>query len=167
MAIASFYFPLNSFRFDLSLKDFIGMKKILFIAISISLFSCSSSNNKNSKSNTQSTGFETKVELSANTKLFLQELNQERETQKKSDFVPSDELIEKYSLVEQANNYFIRAFLKVETDFDYNELENLEVMTNSKVGEIITVAIPLGAIPAILDVEKIEYLEINQKQNKF
>ena len=79
------------------------------------------------------------------------------------NYVPSKELIEKYNLRKLNGVYTISGFIKINNEFNENDLAQLNIKANSKIGEIMTVIIPLNSIEMFLKINGVKYFEISQK----
>jgi len=140
------------------------MKLITIFIISTVLFSCSSTKqNSKEKKVANSNSIEYKFDMSLHTKLFLQELEKEKNEKETENFIPSEKLIEKYSIKKINDLYTINGFIKANENFNENDLSSLNIQTNSKVGEIVTVTIPLNSIDNFLTLNGVKYFEINKK----
>jgi len=125
--------------------------------------SCISSNNKAEKETAKSSSAEYLFNLSLHTKLFLQELDKEIAIQKKGDFIPSEQFIEKYNIQKIGDVHSISGFIKISNDFKEADLNSLNIKMGSKAGEIMTVIIPLEEMNKFLKIKGISYFEINKK----
>jgi len=140
------------------------MKYITILSISIILVNCSTTKHyKTEKKASKSIPIEYKFDLSLQTILFLQELETERESKANSNFIPSNKLIDKYNIKKLNDIYTISGFIKTKDGYNENNLTQLNIKTNSKVGNIITIIIPISSIDTFLTLDGISYFEINKR----
>lgn len=126
-----------------------------------SCFSIKQTNTENEVTELNSIKF--KFDLSLYTKMFLQELEREKAVKNYDNYVPSKKLIEKYNLKKLNGIYTISGFIKINNEFNKNDLVQLNIKANSKIGEIMTVIIPLNSIEMFLKINGIIYFEISRK----
>ncbi len=140
------------------------MRHITLITISILLVSCSSmKNTKKDKTMAKSNQTEYKFDMSLHTKLFLEDLKKELIDKDIVDLKPSEELKTKYNITESEGEFIISGFIKTNSQYNERDLVNLEIKTNSSVGDITTVVIPLKSIYKFLELDGVKYFEINKK----
>ncbi len=137
----------------------------LFIVLIVTVFmsSCISSNSKAEKEATKTVATEYLFDLSMYTKLFLQELDKEIAIQKRGDFIPSEEFIEKYNVQNISDVHSISGFIKINSEFMESDLNSLNIKMGSKAGDIMTIIIPLDEMSKFLKIKGIKYFEINKK----
>jgi len=109
--------------------------------------------------------FQTTYNISARTKMFLSELENEISKAGKSieSFKPSEKLIESHNIRKQDDDYFISGFVKTNELFYRNSFEQINITFGQDTGNIITVQIPFKSLSQFLKGEGIEYFEISEK----
>ena len=136
------------------------MKYIEILIIFMVIFSCSATKqNSTKKTSLGSKPIVYKFDLSLKTKMFLKELEEEKED--KTNYIPSNKLIDKYNIKKLNDIYTISGFIKINDEYNENVLTQLNIKTNSNVGNIITVIVPLNSIDAFLTLDGINYFEIS------
>jgi len=140
------------------------MKYISLIILAVVILSCSTTkkSTKNNKAD-NSSSIEYKFDLSLQTKLFLQEFENEKLEKSTDSFVPSQNLIDKYNIKIVEDLHTISGFIKVNSDYNEEELNRINIKTGSQSNNIITVIIPMGSIDKFLILNGVEYFEIGQK----
>jgi len=118
---------------------------------------------KKDKTVAKSNQTEYKFNMSLHTKLFLQDFKNELAGNEISEFEPSSELKTKYNITESDGEFEISGFIKTNSQYNEADLVNLEIKTNSSVGDITTVVIPLKSLYKFLELDGIKYFEINKK----
>ena len=107
--------------------------------------------------------FNTKIALSLETRIFIEELNSEKLMTKKDAYSPSESLIKKYGLEKYNKGYKINGIVKVGEEFIQNEFNNLDIVMNATSNSIYTISIPLISLDKFLKINGIEYFEIAMK----
>ncbi|MFH1049483.1 MAG: hypothetical protein V1779_00975 [bacterium] len=102
------------------------------------------------------------VKMSPQTRIFLDDFEKELKRYNKSDnFVPSEKMIKKYSIINRDNTYYISGLIKTQEfsgDVDFSGL-----IINTKAGNILTVNIPLNLFLQIVVNKNIKYLQIDEQ----
>jgi len=140
------------------------MKYISILILAVVVLSCSTAK-KSTKNNkvAEASSTEYKFDLSLQTKMFLQEYENEKEGKNVEDFIPSQKLIDKYNIKVLDNIYTISGFIKVNNEYAEDKLTQLNINPASKVDNIVTVIIPLDTIDKFLIINGIDYFEISEK----
>jgi hypothetical protein len=140
------------------------MKVFTILLFTIFIASCfPTKQNKTENHIAKSNSIEYKFDLSLHTKIFLHELEKEKKGKENNNFIPSDKLIDKYNIMIENDIYTMSGFIKTQEGYSENDLTKLNIKTNSKIGKIITVIIPLSSIDNFLKLDGIKYFEINKK----
>src|SRR5690606_13146170 len=113
----------------------------------------------------ESLKFEPTFDLSARTKLFLKAVEDEMSSMKKNieTYEPSDDIVKKYGLKKQNEEYIISGFIKTTSSFEKNGLESKGVNLGRKTGELMTISFPLNFLQEFLTTENITYFEISEQ----
>lgn len=100
--------------------------------------------------------------VSAPTKRFIAELNQELESSKVAiiNFEPSDKLKHQYQLKQYQGQYYIHGFMKTDPTFDPKKLEEQGIVIAAGKGVHKTVQVPMRALNFFLSQPQITYFEI-------
>ena len=117
--------------------------------------------NGNSKHSYEIIPAQKETRISPNTKIFLLELEKEKLNQK--EYQPSQTLIDNYNLLFIDNEFFICGFIKVDDNFNKEDLEKINTRVISTSGSIITVHIPLSSIDNFLKINSVKYFQISEK----
>jgi len=105
------------------------------------------------------------VKLSPRTEQFLNNLKNEKKLFNETDnFIPSEELIEKYSLIKSNDIYYVAGLIKVDEFSGDVDLPGVNI--NTKAGNIFTVQIPLNLFEQVIVNENLKYLQIDDKVKK-
>ncbi len=140
------------------------MKYITLVILAISLLACSATKkNSSNKKEQQLKPTEYKFGMSLHTKLFLADYNKEKSEFINKEYLPSDNLINNYSLKKIDNEYTVSGFIKTNSDFQKEDLVPLNIKNGSDVNKIITVIIPLSSVDDFLKLDGINYFEIGEK----
>lgn len=131
------------------------MKFYQIIFVLAVLFGCKPTKEGTKTDNTQTVMTDSAVELSAPTKIFLNDLKKEKDLTEVSESFRS-----KYLIKEIDGVNYISAFITVSSDFKVQPLNELGVKTNPKVGDRISVLVPIEAINEVLTINDISYFEI-------
>jgi len=138
------------------------MKLITGLIILAVLYSCSTTKQVKKEENVKSQT-EYNFELSLDTKLFLEDLNKEQGEQNIDELKLTKEFTDKYNISGSPGAYDISGLIKINEQYNENDLAKLNIKTNSKVNEIVTVIIPLGSIDSFLELDGIKYFELTKK----
>ena len=138
------------------------MKLITGLIILAVLYSCSTTKQVKKEENVKSQT-EYNFELSLDTKLFLEDLNKEQGEQNIDELKLTKEFTDKYNISGSPGAYDISGLIKINEQYNENDLAKLNINTNSKVNEIVTVIIPLGSIDSFLELDGIKYFELTKK----
>lgn len=161
----------------ISMTNIICMKKTYrqlpiltcFTIISVFFLSCNGTKQAaktNNENIMQTETFQPSYNISAKTKMFLSELENEISQVKNiENFKPSNKLIASYNIRKQGNDYFISGFIKPNDQFDRNNLEPNNVTFGQAIGIVVTVQVPLRYLSQFLKAKGIEYFEISEKVN--
>jgi hypothetical protein len=131
------------------------MKYITIVILSVAIIACSATKKSSSKKDEpKQSSVENKFDLSMYTKSFLVA---------PENFVPSEKLINKYSIKKVNGTYTISGFIKINDSYQEKELTQLNIKTGSAVSNIVTVIITLESIDSFLLINGINYFEIGEK----
>lgn len=140
------------------------MKYITIVILSVAIIACSATKKSSSKKDEpKQSSVENKFDLSMYTKSFLVALEKERAGKSTENFVPSEKLINKYSIKKVNGTYTISGFIKINDSYQEKELTQLNIKTGSAVSNIVTVIITLESIDSFLLINGINYFEIGEK----
>jgi minor extracellular serine protease Vpr len=94
------------------------------------------------------------------TKLFLSDivLDGYKKTQ---SYVPSEKVKKKYPVVLIKQKYYIGALLKINDKFNENDLKIYDVLIGARIGNIISVKIPIENVIYLSEINGIDYIEID------
>lgn len=109
--------------------------------------------------------FKKNFSLSTNTRSLINEIEQELASKniKISDYKPSKTLTEKYLIRKQGEDYIISGFIKVENEFNPNDLKNKGISFGNPSGALITVNVPIVLLEVFLSADHITYFEISER----
>jgi len=146
------------------------MSKIVFISFFfitiLVISSCTTSKEVANKSQSlENEEITSLFPVSASTKRFLYDFNNELKKSKVeiNSFEPSLKLIDSYSLRKINEEYCISGFIKVNESFLKTNLESKGVTFGSTSGKIITINVPLVYLEDFLKEDTIQYFEISSK----
>ncbi len=141
--------------------------KMLFSALIVGiLLGCSSSRKSFNKENNQPV-ITKKISLSNSFKSFWRDLTEEAGGDDSLElFVPSQALIEHYSLREQDHQFFVSGFLHTDSSFNKEDIEKLGGNIVRYTETIGTFSIPIKNIALLIQLKGITYIEINKKVRK-
>lgn len=137
--------------------------KILCSAIVIiSLAGCSSFRKSTSTDISQLSTI-SKAKLSNSFSSFWKELTEEANGKSLDHYIPSQKLIEHYSLREQNQQFLVSGFLHTDSTFNKADVENLggNIVTYSN--KIKTFSVPIKKIPQFIQIKGIIYIEMGKK----
>ena len=119
----------------------------------------------NTEMNQQITDLTPIFNISAQTRLLINEIEKELNISKTKleNYTPTTEIIDKYSLIYIGNQIYISGFMLTKMNFDRTELDKISVKTGSTSGKLTTVQVPLNKLDQFLKNEQIEYFEIAVK----
>ena len=138
------------------------MRLITGLIILAVLYSCSTTKQVKKEEKVKSqTGYN--FELSLDTKLFLEDLKKEKGEQNIDELKLTKEFTNKYNISGPPGAYNISGLIKINEQYNENDLAKLNIKTNSKVNDIVTVIIPLGSIDSFLELDGIKYFELTKK----
>ncbi len=136
--------------------------KINMYFLLLSFFSCSSVPEKDY---TLDYNKDDLINMSPLSRIFLDDFDKEYYTFNESDnFIPSEDLINKYPIIKIDNNFYIKGLIKIAELTDDIDLAGLII--NTKAGNILTVNIPLNLFHDVIVKQNIKYLQIDEKVNK-
>lgn len=143
------------------------MKKLCYIIIIILLIGCKPGKNIAQTTASKTTVADTTFPVSATTKMFMLELQNEMKATKKGikQFVPSATLADKYSLQKTKGMYYVHGFIKTNKDFEPKKLKQIGGHSGRPAGNIRTVQIPLKSFNQFLTQKGITYFQIAEKVN--
>lgn len=103
--------------------------------------------------------------VSADTKLFMMDLQHELESSKQSlkSFTPSSQLADKYSLQKIKGIYYVSGFIKTDKNFSDMKLKKIKTYPGQPSGGIRTILVPLSAFSTFLNQKGITYFELSKK----
>ncbi len=113
----------------------------------------------------QTSAMDSTIPVSATTRLFMLELENEMKATKKEikRFVPSARLVDKYNLSKRKRTYYIHGFIKTNDDFNEAQMKKTGVYCGRAVGGIRTVQIPLKSFYVFLRQKGITYFQVAEK----
>ncbi|MFC2106828.1 S8/S53 family peptidase [Bacteroidota bacterium] len=103
--------------------------------------------------------------VSLETKRFIKEVKKFEKSQQKPEKQLS-KIKEYYPLLKIDNKYYIGGIIKVEEDFNENELTDLNVMITTKAGKIWTVKIPIEEVKEVVKLDGIEFIQTDSRIKK-
>ena len=98
---------------------------------------------------------------SPSTAILIKELN----IRERKSLGLSHELEKKYLLQEINNQFYVNAFVKLNTDYDIKTLKNLGVKIYDNTTRITTAHIPVNKLKYIINLEEVEYVQIAKQVN--
>lgn len=133
--------------------------------IVILLVSCKPGRNIAQTPTAKATIMDSTLPVSAKTKMFMLELQNEMKATKKviKEFVPSAQLADKYSLQKIKGIYYVRGFIKVNKDFKPEQIKAIGGYCGRPAGDIRTVQVPLKSFYRFLEQKDITYFQIEEK----
>ncbi|WP_321518477.1 hypothetical protein [uncultured Bacteroides sp.] len=137
--------------------------KFLCCAVIAILLAGCSSYHKSIRTDNSQTMLISKAQLSNSFKSFWKDLIEEANGKSLEQYIPSQTLIERYSLREQNQHFLVSGFLHTDSTFNKTDVENLggNVVTYSN--KIKTFSVPIGKIPQFIQIKGIIYIEIGKK----
>lgn len=141
------------------------MKKLCYIIVVILLISCKPSRNTAQTPSAKATTMDSTFPVSAKTKMFMLELQNEMKAQKKGikQFLPSAELADKYNLQKIKGIYYVQGFIKTNRDFKPEQIKTIGGYCGRPAGDIRTVQVPLKSFYVFLEQKGITYFQIAEK----
>lgn len=141
------------------------MKKFCYIIIIILLIGCKPGKNIAQTHVAKATVADTTFPVSATTKMFMLELQNEMQATKKGikQFVPSATLADKYNLRKTKGIYYVHGFVKTNKDFEPKQLKQIGGHSGRPAGNIRTVQVPLKSFSQFLKQKGITYFQIAEK----
>ena len=96
-------------------------------------------------------------------KLFINDLKKELNKQKISinKYKPSKQLIANYGIQYFNGEYFLQGFATTNNKFNQAELNRLKIATGRPMGNEMTIRIPLKSFLQFLELQGIQYFEMN------
>jgi hypothetical protein len=138
------------------------MKSLCCAIITILLVGCLSSHKSISADNSQTT-FMNEAKLSNSFSSFWKELTEEANGKSLDHYIPSQKLIERYSLREQNKQFMISGFLHTDSTFNKTDIEELGGNVVEYSNKIKTFSVPIKKIPQFIQIKGIIYIEIGKK----
>ena len=135
---------------------------VITVFFSIILMACQASKKTVQANNNSPASAMTEAKLSPATKIFIQELKKEKETNQSSTFTPSENLIKKYKLRKLDNAYFIGGLITTTESINESVITNLGVKIGTKAGNIWTTQIPVGQLESFIKTQGISYIQIDE-----
>ncbi|MDR1653340.1 MAG: hypothetical protein LBS01_06800 [Prevotellaceae bacterium] len=138
--------------------------------IAVALFSCNGcAIKKHRASNILPMEITAQFSISPKTKLFLSHLNRELKASGKpiSEFIPSEELTDKYVISKTNGMFYISGVLSVQQNFDFDTLDSVGVIYGFTVINTVPVHIPLTGLHDFFKLSNITYFEISKPLNSY
>ena len=101
--------------------------------------------------------------FSVNLKSLWKEVIEECGDKDLNKYTPSQDLINKFSLRKQDNQYVLSGFLHTDSTFKESDIENLGGNVVKYSDKIKTFIIPIKNIPALINVKGITYIDTGRK----
>ena len=128
---------------------------LLFMLI---LFQCKTTRSTSNDQSSHTSESKQELEIySANTKMFLQDL------EKEATVSVSERFREKYGLIKIKGTYYVGATAKTDEDLDRKKLKELGVKIGARSDDIITLKIPILQVEEVKNIRGITYLDIDRK----
>ena len=103
------------------------------------------------------------VQLSNNFRSFWNELREEAGEQPLEQFIPSDILIQRYSLIEHDKQFYLSGILYTNSTFNEEKIKDIGGNVVIYTDKIKTFSIPVKSIPLLIQIKGITYIEIGKK----
>lgn len=141
------------------------MKKLCYIIAVILLISCKPGRNAAQTPAEKAAVMDSTLPVSAKTKMFMQELQNEMKNTKKGikQFLPSASLVDKYSLQKIKGTYYVHGFIRTNKDFKPEQIKTIGVYCGRPAGDIRTVQVPLKSFYVFLEQKGITYFQVAEK----
>lgn len=139
---------------------------LILLTFITSLLSCEGTKKVSAQQKEKNkTEMKSEIQTSAFAKLFINDLNKELEKQSKSieQYKPTKELMDKYGIQFFNNEYYIQGFVTVNNALNKNKINNLNIVLGRQMGNKSTIRIPLKSFFQFLNLEGVEYFEMNPK----
>jgi hypothetical protein len=119
----------------------------------------------NTEMNQQKTDLIPIFDISAKTKLLINDIKTELNASKikLENYTPSKKIIDSYNLLYIDNQIHISGLMLTNINFNKAKLDEISVKNGSSSGKITTVQIPLNKFDQFLKINGIEYFEVSIK----
>lgn len=140
--------------------------------LSLLLFSCTplyqgSANQSNSEQEItkETSDLNIKFQCSHFARMFIKDFKEDFEQQNLSieDYTPSKKLQESFLITNTNNEFFVQGSIRTNKNYKEKALTDLNIHINSSYGNRKTVIIPLQSFFLFLEIEGIDYFEMNPK----
>jgi hypothetical protein len=142
----------------------------LYLIISISLtathFSCSAPKRNNTTTElNQTTSLKPKFDVSAKTRQFLKDLEDDLNSQKTAlrKYTPSINMIDKYDIIQIENLYYVSGMVMTNETYDIFSLKEIGVKIGYQSGKFTTTQILVNQFDLFLEYQGIAYFQISEK----
>lgn len=137
--------------------------KFLFYTVIASVLIGCCSTSKNISIKKEQSLITNNVQLSNNFRSFWNELNNEAGERPLDQFIPSNILIERYSLIEHNKQFYLSGFLYSDSTFNEEKIKDIGGNVVTYTDKIKTFSIPVKSIPLLIQIKGITYIEIGKK----
>ncbi len=137
--------------------------KFLFYTVIASVLMSCCSTSKNISIKKEQSLITNNVQLSNNFRSFWNELRKEAGEQPLDQFIPSDTLIARYSLIKQDKRFYLSGFLYTDSTFNEENIKAIEGNVVVYTEKIKTFSVPVKSIPLLIQIKGITYIEIGKK----
>lgn len=137
--------------------------KFLFYTVIASVLMSCCSTSKNISMKKEQSLITNNVQLSNNFRSFWNELREEAGEQPLEQFIPSDILIQRYSLIEHDKQFYLSGFLYTNSTFNEENIKDIGGNVVIYTDKIKTFSIPVKSIPLLIQIKGITYIEIGKK----
>ena len=137
-------------------------KLLCYALVIISLVECSSFSKSISSDNSLLSTMD-RARLSNSFNSFWEELSEEANGKSLEQYIPSQALIERYSLKKQDQQFLVSGFLHTDSTFNKADIEYIGGNVVAYTNKIKTFSVPIKNIPLLIKVKGITYIEISRK----
>lgn len=133
--------------------------------MTVLLIGCMPGRNTVQTATAQSSAMDSTFPVSATTRMFMYELENEMKATKKeiNRFVPSARLVDKYNLGKVKRTYYIHGFIKTDGHFDELKFKKAGFSCGRSAGGMRTVQVPLKSFYVFLRQKGITYFQVAEK----
>ncbi len=137
-------------------------KYLFYTVIASALIGCCSTT-KNISIKKEQSLITNNVQLSNNFRSFWNELNNEAGNKPLDQFIPSNILIARYSLIEHDKQFYLSGFLYSDSTFNEEKIKDIGGNVVTYTDKIKTFSVPVKSIPLLIQIKGITYIEIGKK----
>jgi len=137
-------------------------KLLCYALVIISLVECSSFNKSISSDNSHLSTMD-RAKLSNSFNSFWEELTEEANGKSLEQYIPSQALIERYSLKKQDQQILVSGFLHTDSTFNKADIECIGGNVVTYANKIKTFSVPIKNVSLLIQVKGITYIEIGRK----